>query len=99
MALDLTVRIVSINGSTVSRACLTSLHTSLDDVQRVHDQNLRHTGNGTSCELVHEGKRLGFGGHIDCRVGWSGEVVGSLSRCGGMNERMRVSLEWRVVVS
>jgi hypothetical protein len=89
---------VLIDSSTVSRACLVCLHTSLDDVQRVHDQNLRHTGDGTSCELVHEGQRLGFGGHVDCRAGWSGEVVGSLSLYGGMNERMRVYEKWRVVV-
>ena len=60
-------------------APLLCLHASLDHVQRVHDQNLRHTGDGASGELVDEGKRLGFGGHVDGRVGWSGEVLGSLS--------------------
>lgn len=62
------------------RAPLLCLHASLDDVQRVHDQDLRHTSDGASGELVDEGKRLGFGGHVDGRVGWSGEVLGSLSR-------------------
>lgn len=62
------------------RAPLVCLHASLHHVQRVHDQNLRHTGDGASGELVDERKRLGFGGHVDGRVGWSGEVLGSLSR-------------------
>lgn len=62
------------------RAHVVCLHASLDDVQRVHDQDLRHTGDGAGGELVDEGKRLGFGGHVDGRVGLSGEVVGSLSR-------------------
>ena len=56
------------------------LHASLDHIQRVHDQNLRHTGDGAGSELVDKGKRLGFGGHVDGRAGWSGEVLGSLSR-------------------
>lgn len=59
------------------RASLLCLHASLNHVQRVHDQDLRDAGDGASSELVDKGKRLGFGGHVDGRVGWSG---GSLSR-------------------
>jgi hypothetical protein len=63
-----------------SRTPRVCLHASLDHVQWVHDQDLRHTGDGASGELVDKGKRLGFGGHVDGRVEWSGEVLGSLSR-------------------
>lgn len=57
LALDLSVRVVKGEVSGVARF-EQILHSRLDHIQRVHDQDLRHTGDSASGELVDEGKRL-----------------------------------------
>jgi len=71
-ALDLSAQGVTILPKP-SRRLIGTLHSGLDHVQRVHDQNLRDTGHSTRDELVYEGERLGFAGHGGLvRVGgWS----------------------------
>lgn len=63
-ALELSVRA---SVTTIVRAIEGSvsccLHSGLDHVQRVHDQDLGDTGHGTRDELVDKGKRLGLAGH------------------------------------
>lgn len=50
------------------------LHSGLDHVERVHDQNLRDTGHGARDELVDEGERLWFAGH-GCSCARVGDLV------------------------
>jgi hypothetical protein len=97
-ALDLAVRKVSIGDSAVPRARPLCLHTSLDDVQRVHDQNLRHTGDGAIGELVDEGQRLGLVGHVDGCVGGVERWEGRGRSAEGLREKMRVYRECRELV-
>lgn len=91
-ALELSVRA---SVTTIVRAIEGSvsccLHSGLDHVQRVHDQDLGDTGHGTRDELVDKGKRLGLAGH-----GGRVRVGGFLERegRGGRSLDLGGMLEW-----
>lgn len=53
------------------------LHSCLYHVQRVHDQDLRHTSYRTSSELVYEGQGLfdRHGGGVDGGGRWGERVM------------------------
>lgn len=46
------------------------LHSRLDHIERVHDQDFRNTGDGASSELVYERERL-VGRHGDGGGVWN----------------------------